>query len=65
MTTHHRAPLRALLALATAGALGLALPATASAHVTVSADDAAPGAWISSPSAYPTSPTRRVRSDSP
>jgi periplasmic copper chaperone A len=46
MTTHHRAPLRALLALATAGALGLALPATASAHVTVSADDAAPGAWI-------------------
>jgi Domain of unkown function (DUF1775) len=45
MTAHHRAPLRALLALATAGALGLALPAPASAHVTVRADDAAPGAW--------------------
>ena len=45
MTTHHLAPMRALFALATAGALGLAPPATASAHVTVRADDAAPGAW--------------------
>jgi periplasmic copper chaperone A len=45
MTTHHRAPMRALLALTAAGALGLALPATASAHVTVRADDAAPSAW--------------------
>jgi periplasmic copper chaperone A len=45
MTALHRAPLRTVLALATAAALGLTLPAAASAHVTVRPDDTAAGAW--------------------